>query len=333
MERRYALTLHPGERVAATFALMSKEIRAARTGEAYLSLELADRSGRIPGIMFRPTREAEAVPVGLVVQVRGVVTAFRGVVRVTVESLRAAEEYDPRDIVPTGVRDTSELLTELRGLVRIVADASLGALLREVFGDVVLMTRFKESPACPGGHHAYLGGLLEHTVGVASVCRQIAALHPQIDADLLLTGALLHDIGAVDAVAYATGIDHTDEGRLLGHAVLGERRVHGAIGRLVGGFPAEQALHLAHMVLTHHGQAATPFTGSPATLESLTLHHADTLDSETAGFIDVATRASMVGETWTDGENAFGRRLRTPGVGYAFVQTAPSEVPGLARSA
>jgi 3'-5' exoribonuclease len=333
MERRFAMTLCPGERVDATFALTAKEMRVTRTGEAYLVLEFADRSGRIPGIMFRPGRDAEAVPTGVVVRVRGVVTEYRGVARVSVESVRAAEEYEPRDIIPAGMREERELVAELRGLVRAVSDRSLGALLREVFGDAAFMTSFKECPASRSAHHAYLGGLLEHTVGVAAVCRQLASLRRQLDADLLLTGALIHDMGMVDGLVYETGIDHTDEGRLVGHAVLGERRLRSAVGRLGNRVSRERWMMLAHMILTHHAEPGSPGTGHPATLEALALHHADTLDRETAGFIAVSTRASIVGESWTDGANPFGRRLRAPGADLAPGRAAEPEAPGYPRSA
>lgn len=312
MERRYAAALRPGDRVDATFALRAKEMRAARTGEAYLVFELADRSGRMPGIMFRPTREAQDVPSGVVVSVQGTVTEYRGVTRVSVESLRPARHYDARDIMPTGTADQRELLGRLRALVRGVADPGLGAVLRAAFGDVAFMSRFKECPASASGHHAYLGGLLEHTVEVAGLCTRLAATRPQIDRDLLVAGALLHDIGVVDAVRFETGVDSTDAGRLLGHSHLSASMVRAAVAAAGDRIPAGRGLALEHVVACHHLDSAAGQAPPALTLEALCLVHADRFDIETAGFIEATARAGVVGETWTDSANPFGRMLHVP---------------------
>jgi 3'-5' exoribonuclease len=315
MERQYAADLKPGARVDAAFALTAKEVRAARTGEAYLVLEFTDRSGRIPGIMFRPRRDAESIPVGLVTRVRGVVTEYRGVTRISVESMQPAVSYDPSDMLPRGARDEDELLGHLRGLVRRVAHPGLAALLRVVFGDAGLMSRFKTCPASPGGHHAYLGGLLEHTVSVGQACRQLSSMRPELDSDLLLAGALLHDVGVVDEVSYETGITQSDEGRLVGHVVLGERRVRQAIMQLGDRVSPETGTLLSHLVLSHHGDDLQGAMPPPATLEAIALRHADRMDAETAGFVEITKRASQVGESWTDADNAFGCSLRVPASG------------------
>lgn len=312
MKREYAAALREGAHVDAAFALRAKEMRAARTGEAYLSLELADRSGRIAGIMFRPDREAEAVPAGTIVQVRGTVTSYRGVLRVSVDTLRPVTEYDPRDIVPASTRDQQELVAQLRELVRSVKEPRLAALLRAVFGDRTFMERFKLSPASQSYHHACLSGLLEHTVSVAALCAQIAARYPHIDGDILVTGALLHDIGKVDELSFETGIQYTDEGRLLGHVVLGERRVSAAIAALGGTVPPDLATRLSHVLLSHHGELEWGSPKRPAVLEALVLHHADNLDAKTVGFIEAASSAGMVEEPWTDATNLFRRPLYAP---------------------
>ena len=312
MKAQYAAALREGERVDSAFALRAKEMRAARTGEAYLSLELADRTGRVAGIMFRPGREAESVPVGTVVQVRGTATSYRGVLRVTAETLKPAEEYDIRDILPAGTRDESEMLAALRAHARSVKDARLRRLLNCVFGDAGFMARFKLSPASQSHHHACTGGLLEHTVSVAAVCRAAAALYPHIDADLLVAGALLHDVGKVDELSFETGIEYTDEGRMLGHVVLGERRVRSAIASLGDLIPADLATRLSHVLLSHHGELEWGSPKRPCTLEALVLHHADNLDAKTAGFIEASASAGMVEEPWTDAGNLFRRPLYAP---------------------
>jgi len=312
MKQHYAGTLKEGEKVDAAFALRAKELRSTRAREAYLSMDLADRTGRIPAVMFRPDCGAESVPSGTVVQVRGVVTAYRGVLRVSVDSLRPATEYDAADIMPVGRRERAELLGELRSLVRGVRNPALARLLRRVFGDKEFMARFSDCPAAQSFHHAYLGGLLEHTVSVATMCRSLGSLYPELDADLLITGALLHDIGKVDEMSFETSIEYTDPGRLLGHVILGERRLTLAIEGLAGGMPPDLALRLSHVIISHHGELEWGAPKRPSTLEALLLHHADNLDAKATGFIEASRAASLVEEPWTDAMNLFRRPLYAP---------------------
>lgn len=312
MGRRFIAEMAEGERVDAVFALRGKEQRVTRSGEAYLSLELADRSGRISGVMFRPTPEASDIPVGAVVRVRGSITAYRGVARITVTAMRAVRHYDPAELMAVGTRDQAELLSELRFLVKSIADPALSALVRAVFGDSAFMKRFRVCPASQTYHHAYLGGLMEHTVGVATLCRALCDLYPHADADLLLAGALLHDVGKVDELVYTTAIDYTDDGRMVGHVVLGERRVHAAIEQLGGAVSREVATRLSHVMLAHHGELEWGSPKRPCTLEALMLHHADNLDAKTAGFIAAAASAARIDEPWTDAGNLFRRPLWAP---------------------
>ncbi|MHB8050351.1 MAG: HD domain-containing protein [Coriobacteriia bacterium] len=315
MERQYAVGLQAGERVDAVFALRAKEMRASRTGEAYLSLEFGDRSGGIGGIMFRPGREAESVPSGTVVNVRGTVTAYRGVLRISVEAMRPAQRYDLREIMPAGPRDADEMLEELRNHVRAIEDRGLGLLVRTIFADREFMKRFKACPATRSDHHAYIGGLLEHTVAVAGICRTMADLHPQIDADLLLAGALLHDIGVVDTLEFQTSIELTDRGRLLGAAVLGERRLmaSAAGGSAVLGQVVDQ---MTHMVLSHEAGLDNHGGPWPCTLEATVLASAHALDVRSAEYIAAGRRAGMVGESWTgDGARVIQPRVVASGSG------------------
>lgn len=312
MGRQYVATLSVGDSVDAVFALRAKEMRAARTGEAYLTLELSDRTGRMSGIMFRPGREPLSTPAGSVVRIRGAVTSYRGTVRLNVESMRSVSEYDPSEILPAGTRDPKELLAELRSLVSSIENPVLASIVRRVFGDVSFMSRFKRCPASQDYHHAYIGGLLEHTVSVATLCRMLADIYPHVDDDLLLAGALLHDIGKVDELEYTIGIDYTDDGRMIGHVLLGERRVGAAIRALGDVVPRDLATRLSHILLSHHGELEWGSPKRPCTLEALVLHHADNLDAKTAGFIAAAASAGLVDEPWTDAGNLFRRPLWAP---------------------
>ncbi|TDB38483.1 MAG: HD domain-containing protein [Actinobacteria bacterium] len=312
MKAMYVNSLKEGMSVDSIFALRTKELRATRAREAYLSMEIADRTGRIAAVMFRPDRAAEAVPTGSIVRIRGVVTTYRGILRVSVDALAPVSEYAASDLLPSGPRDIQELVAELRTLVRSVKNPGLSNLLRAVFGDKRFFRVFKECPAAQTYHHAYVGGLLEHTVSVATMCVCLAGLYPEVDRDLLVAGALLHDIGKVDELAFGTSIEYTDAGRLLGHVTLGERRVRAAIATIGDVVSAELELQLSHVMISHHGELEWGAPKRPSTLEALILHHADNMDAKTAGFVVAAKAASLVEEPWTDAMNLFRRPLYAP---------------------
>ncbi len=171
---------------------------------------------------------------------------------------------------------------------------------------------FVESPAAQTYHHAYVGGLLEHTVAVATACSGLASLYPDVDRDLLVTGALMHDIGKVDELSLGASIEYTDEGRLLGHVVLGERRLRTAVEAMRARVPDQIMTKLSHIMISHHGELEWGSPKRPCTLEALVLHHADNMDAKTAGFIEAAQAASRVEEPWTDAMNLFQRPLYAP---------------------
>lgn len=311
MKSQYVNALSEGMRVGCVFAVRTKELRSSRSGEAYLSLQLGDRTGRIAAVMFKPDAAAQALPTGTVARVEGVVTTFRGVQRVSIERLRPAERWDSRDLLPASSRDTGELLAQLRELVRGVHEPQLARLLRAVFGDKAFMRAFTVCPGAQQHHHAYLSGLLEHTVSVAALCAAAATRYPELDRDLLMTGALLHDIGKVEELAFGTAIEYTDEGRFLGHVVLGERRVRRVVEHLPE-FPSELAMRLSHLVLSHHGELEQGSSRQPCTLEAVVLHQCDDLDAKASGFMQATAGASRVEEQWTDSGNQFHRPLYAP---------------------
>ncbi|MDO9557620.1 MAG: HD domain-containing protein [Coriobacteriia bacterium] len=311
MRTVFASTLTEGDRVSDVFALRSKELRSSRNGEAYLALELADRTGRIAAVQFRPDRSSQSVPTGSVVAVDGIATTYRGVLRISVERLRLAGKWDVADLLPTSPRDPEELLGRLRELVRGVQEPCLAKIVRAVFGDRSFMKRFKRCPGAQSYHHAYIGGLLEHTVAVATLCDGMASLYGDVDHDLLVAGALLHDIGKVDELSYTTGIDYTDEGRFIGHVVLGEARLRRAM-ESIEGLPSGLMTRLSHLMLSHHGELEWGAPKRPCTLEALILHHADNMDAKAAGFLEAAAAVVRVEEQWTDATNLFRRPLYAP---------------------
>jgi 3'-5' exoribonuclease len=329
MKEQYVIDLCEGSRVDSLFALRSRDLRSARTGEPYLSLEVGDRSGRISGVMFRPGEIEEALPVGSIVRLRGVVSTFRGVKRITVEALRPSPAYEATDFAAAGRRDREELLAELRTLVTRVRDPRLRAVARAVFGAPGFIERFATCPAAVGRHHAHVGGLLEHTVSVASLCVGLAGAYPEADADLLLAAALLHDVGKTQELSSDPSFEITDAGRLVGHVVLGERIVSAAIARMARP-PAEAVVaRLTHALLAHHGEREWGAPQAPVTIEALLLHHADHTDAQAAAFLEAVAGAAVLEQPWSDRSNAFGRALAVPG---PTPRVAAAVVPDAHRS-
>ncbi len=310
MVARYVNELAEGTHVDSSFVLKAKELRSARNGERYLAVELADRTGVIPGVAFRPSRVALDAPAGTVVRVRGTVTTFRGLRRITIDGLTPAETWSGEDFIAQGARSRDELVAEFTAVVRSVKHRELRSLLRSVFGDKEVLDRFSVCPGAQSYHHAYLGGLIEHTVSVATLCASSAERYAGVDTDLLITAALLHDIGKIDELAFDTTITYTDEGRLIGHVVLGVQRVARAGERV--GMGTALLSRLEHAILSHHGELEWGSPKRPSTIEALLLHHADNLDAKASGFAEILAGASHAEESWTDSSNLFRRPLHAP---------------------
>lgn len=311
MKDQFVRELAVGTRVESAFVLTAREMRSTRAGDAYLSLDLADRTGRIPAVCFRPSSHVTAVPTDSVVRVSGVVTQFRGVKRVSVDDLVPMSSYDAEDFIPASDRDPEEVLRAFRHIANSVKDRSLRRVLKAVFGDELFLERFRNTPGAQSIHHAHTQGLIEHTIAVAGICRHLAGLYPSADGDLLVAAALLHDIGKVDELETSASIRYSDVGRLLGHVVLGERRVREAC-RGLRGLKPQLLDRLSHALLSHHGELEWGAPKRPSTLEALLLHHADNLDAKADGFISLLTGASALDERWTGADNLFRRPLYAP---------------------
>jgi 3'-5' exoribonuclease len=262
--------------VEGVYAVARKEKRRTRNGASYLALELVDPSGRIEARVWRDVELLDGrFAAGDAVRVLGRVERFRDRLQLDVRTVEAAEGEDPATFAPAMRRDADELDGFLEFLAGEVAHAGLSALLGSMLEDEELRGGLRSLPAAGAdGHHGYAGGLLEHTVGVATLCRETAQLHPRLRGDLLLAAALLHDVGRVRELGLGPAFAPTPEGRLLGHVLLGVRLVEeraNAVG-LDGGPLAE----LVHAVAGHHDR------GACRTAEAAVLYHANQLDAAAA---------------------------------------------------
>jgi len=260
--------------VEGVYAVARKDRKRTRNGAAYLALELVDASGRIEARVWDDVELLDQrFTQGDAVRVLGRVERFGGRLQVQVRSLEAAPDADPSGLVPALRRDADELDGFLEFLADEIGHAGLAALVSNVLGDREIRDAFRTLPAAGAdGHHGYAGGLLEHTVGVATLCRETAQLHPRLRADLLLAAALLHDVGRTRELERGPSFGQTEEGRLLGHVHLGLRLIEERVATLDTDVRAE----LLHAVATHHDRPAA------RTAEAAVLYHANQLDAQAA---------------------------------------------------
>jgi 3'-5' exoribonuclease len=284
--------LRPGQRFRGDYACVRKDRLTARNGSPYLSLELRDRSGSIPARAFRDVdRLAARFERGDAVRVAGKVERFRGELVAELDEVRVLEsaELEPERFLPKAYRDGDELSGFLEHLIREVHDPELRGVVEAVLLTEPVATEFRRAPCTRGGHHAYLGGLIEHTVSVGTLIGEVCQLHPRLDSDLLIAAALVHDVGKVREFDYGAEFELTAEGRLLGHVAIGAEIVGAAAAEL----PAERRAALLHCVLTHHGPdgargggGGRGYGGGFGSPEALALYRLNALDASVKGALE-----------------------------------------------
>jgi len=285
--------LQPGRPLAGRFAVVRKDRQQAKNGAPYLSLELRDRTGSVPARVFRDVDVLGArFERGDAVEVRGKVERFRGRLTAEVTALRRLEpgSFDPADFLPSAYRSIDELDGFLEHLAREIHDPALRDVVERVLDTEPVASEFRRAPCTRAGHHAYLGGLLEHTVAVGTLVGEVCQLHPKLDPDMLMAAALLHDVGKAREFTYGAEFGISDEGAMLGHLAIGTSLIEPAAGRL----EPPRRLALLHCVLSHHGPEAagrTRGSGSGfASAEALALARLNTLDASVKGALEHGLR-------------------------------------------
>jgi len=275
--------LRAGQDVLGVFACTRKDRLMTRNGSPYLALELRDRTGTLPARAFQNADTlAGRFDRGDVVRVRGRVERFREELVLEVIEIARAETVDPGHFLPTAYRDLDELDGFLEHLSGEVYDAGYQRLLSAMLADPELRAQWRRAPCTRGSHHSYLGGLLEHTVAVATLAHETCQLHPGVNSDLLICAALVHDIGRTREFTYGAEIGVTDEGRLLGHMAIGARML---TERADGVLDEPRLLALLHCVLAHHGPSSVP-GGRFQSVEALTLFRLNALDAGVKGALE-----------------------------------------------
>jgi 3'-5' exoribonuclease len=305
-----AASLEPGARLIGCYGVVSASTGRTRHDKPYLRLQLSDLHGTVEARVWDDAERLAAVAEpGVYVGVRGRVEVFQGQRQVVVEQLERVQ-VEPADLgffMPRCPRDTAELEAALMDLIASVREEPLRKLLRALVGPKTETGRwFRQAPAAKRNHHAYVAGLLEHTVSVTRLCVAMAEHYgPVVDRDLLVTGALLHDIGKVQEIALEAGFPYTTAGKLLGHILLGLQMVHEAGRRL--DVPESRLRLVEHLIAAHQGRYEWQSPREPRTLEALILHHADDTDAKVQQAVDLVRATEEEG--WTEYSRAFGREF------------------------
>jgi len=304
--------MQAGEHFVGYYVLRTKQLEPFRDASRgyYLTLLLSDRSGQMVGRVWEGAEQAFGeLHTGKIVKVDGETESYQDRVQIRVKQVREADsgEYALGDMLPSSLRDPDEMMAELQGFIDRVDNEFLRRVLDTFFTDAEFLQRFMQAPAAKRVHHAYLGGLLEHTLEVLYLAERVTEVYPQVDADLLFSGVLLHDIGKIREYSWGLDIDYSDEGRLIGHIVLTEEMITGAIANL-SDVPEELALRLRHMLLAHHGRHEWGSPRRPMTLEAVALHHVENLSAQINRFDSLMERRPA-GESWTRYDRMLGRQL------------------------
>jgi 3'-5' exoribonuclease len=316
MTRRFINQFGPQEHVNMVFLAAQKQLRPNRNGNLYLQVELSDRSGSISGRMWNAGDvEYRGFEDGDFVRVDGNTQLFQGAMQLIVTSIHRArsEEVDEADFMPLTPAEIDKLQGRLAAHLRSLANPQLRNLADCYLLDQAFMAKFSRCPAGVKNHHAYVGGLLHHVVQLMDVVTAVAPLYPQVDRDLLLVGAFLHDAGKIDELSYDRGFAYTDEGQLIGHLVMAvgalERKV--AEAEKLSGEPIveETVLRLKHMIVSHHGEYEYGSPKLPMTLEAVALHLLDNLDAKLHSFHLLLRDDPNVDSAWTTYHANLGRKF------------------------
>lgn len=269
-------------KVVSYFAVQTKSVRSRKDGGQYLALLLGDRTGQIETRMWDDVAAClDGFSAGDVVKIRGEVCRYNGRLQLNLEKIRRAaeEEIDLADYLPQTERNVDELWAELSAYVAGFSDPFLKALLTSFLQDEAIAAAFRRAPAAKSLHHAWLGGLLEHVVSLLGVCDAVSARYPEMNRDLLLTGAILHDIGKLEELSWGTSFDYTLSGQLLGHITLGIAMIEKKAAAIPN-FPPQLRILVEHMVLSHHGRLEFGSPKVPMFPEAVLLHFLDDLDAK-----------------------------------------------------
>ncbi len=297
--------------ITSFFVVASKQVKSKKNGDVYLSAILADRSGQLQANMWDNVADAlDTFEQDDFVKVKGIIHKYNGRRQLTMHKVRRLEEQEVEysDYIAKTTKDIDQLWRTLGEFVESFQNPWLKSLVKEFMADEAITTAYKNAPAAKTLHHAFVGGLLDHVLSLFTLCDLAIRNYPQVDRDLLLTGAFLHDIGKVHELAYQRSIAYTTKGQLLGHMIIELEMLHQKITR-VPGFPDELKILIEHMIISHHGQYEFGSPKLPMFPEALMLHYLDDLDSKMESMRAQFEREAELDSPWVSYNPSLGRPL------------------------
>ncbi len=332
MKTPYIADLQPDQTATGIFLVTSKDIRQKKSGDPFLSLVLADKSGEIDAKMWDNVAEVmDTFERDAFVRVRGLPQIFQNKLQLTIHKLQALpdSEVDFSDFFASSSRNPDEMWTELNGYIDGMQNPHLRGLLRALMDDPEIARRYRVAPAAKSIHHAWRSGLIEHVLSLCTLAVATAKHYPGIDQDLLLTGVILHDIGKIYELSYERSIGYSTEGQLLGHILIAMRMVDDK-ARLVPGFPPKLLTLVQHLIASHHGTLEFGSPKVPSFPEALLLHHLDNLDSKMEAMRHWAEKDARIEGHWTGYHAALERPVLKKDRYLSEEQVAPGAAPAAA---
>ncbi len=311
MKIKFIDSIRLGDAVDDFFVLAEKNLRRKQDGANFLNVTLSDKTGRIKGVVWdNADRIAGAVNTDDFVRVRGSVSEYGGRLQLVIKDMEKCprEAVNAADFIPATLRDIDAMFDRLVKTGNNFLKAEhFKELLNAFWNDREFVRKFKTAPAAKTMHHAYIGGLLEHTLSMALLVEKISGHYGGINTDILFTGAILHDIGKVRELDYQFKIDYSDEGRLLNHIVIGCQMLDEKL-REIKDFPEEDALLLRHLIVSHHGIREFGSPEVPKTIEAVLLNYIDEIDAKINGIRDFIAKEDS-NENWTEYHKLFERHF------------------------
>ncbi len=310
MKTSFVNDLLSEQNITSFFLVHEKEVRNTREGRSYLRLELGDRSGTIEARMWEQFEiAAKDINRDDFVKVQARVEVYRNKPQLSLVQLRLAkpEEIDLADYLPHTTADVEKMWAQLLGYAESIGNPWLKKLVNRIIAEPEVARCYKRAPAAKVMHHAYLGGLLEHVIGLCGMAKVVAGHYPELDVDLLLTAAILHDVGKLEELCYERAIGYTTPGQLLGHIVMELETVTRAIDKL-DGFPPALKTVVQHVLISHHGEYEFGSPKLPMIREALVFHYLDDLDSKLAA-VRVALATPSGDDEWSAYSSALGRKF------------------------
>jgi len=320
--RRSITDLKAGERIEdEVFLIRSKDLRTTTQGGLYIHAVLMDRTGQLVARAWQATEEMfHSMPEGGFMRFKGRTENYKGNMQFIIDAVRPAEpgSFEFADFLPVTKNDINKMWKRVVEILRGIKNPDLAALVQEFVADEELMTRFRKAPAAATMHHAYIGGLLEHTLSLLDVALVVIPLYPKLSLDLVLAGMFLHDIGKSSELSYETAIGYTDDGQLLGHIVQAvtwiDKKADAMVKRTGRPFPERLRWMLEHIILSHHGRYEFGSPKLPAIPEAVAIHHLDNLDAKVHMFLAEIENDRDPASHWTNFNKALETKVFKPDV-------------------